>query len=154
LSQPKEPRYLALTPGQYGIGETIQGRVYKSAVHAQLVNPTGTLYVLEGEGEAYHTKDGDPLHTLVAKFDAYPLTLYETRVPASMVGAEGAYVLRDFGPRAHDRWVTHFRNDQLGGYSGGGYFNSFPEALAAYAERAARELRLQVARLQPEPAEA
>lgn len=139
-----EPRYLSQGPGGYfpGPGQFITPapRTYKSAAAAQLANPQGRLYVGVLEDGA------DKLH-IEAQAAFYPLELQEFRVPGVGDKAEGAVVLRDMGPRADRRWAIHYRNDQLGGYGGGAYFDDFADALEAFAEDAAKEARKTLARL-------
>jgi hypothetical protein len=150
----KEPRYVAFPFGaglayapHAGQFVTPAPRSYKTAAHAQLANPTGRLYVCELDEE------NDRLD-VVAQYGSYPVTLQEVRAAGRGATAEGAIVLRDMGPREVHRWVIHYRNDQLGGYSGGNYFEDYATAVAAFAEDAARELRrIHLANL-PEPAEA
>lgn len=138
-----EPRYISLPFGA-GLayaphaGNTVSPapRTYASPAHAQLANPTGRLYV----GELVDVNAADDTATLnvVARVDCYPLDLLETLVPGYGAQAEGAEVLRDLGPGKPHRWSTHFRNDQLGGYHGGDYFDTWDEAVAGYQERAAK----------------
>lgn len=150
----KEPLYVAFPFGA-GLayaphaGDMVSPapRTYKTPAAAQLANPTGRLYVCE-------MSDNSDTLNVVARLDAYPLELQEFRVPGIGATAEGAVVLRDMGPRTDHRWVTHFRNDQSGGYHGGSYFDDFSKAVAAFAEDAAREARMAVARFAKEPAEA
>ncbi len=133
-----EPLYIAFPFGA-GLayaphaGNTISPapRSYLSPAHAQLANPLGRLYV----GEL--APDCDQF-AVVARADVYPLDLLEIRVPGFGAQAEGAEVLRDMGPGKPHRWATHFRNDQLGGYHGGDYFDRWEEAVAAFEQRAAK----------------
>lgn len=111
-------------------------RTYGSAEHAQLANPKGRLYVVE-KVEDEHVPELDQI-AVIAQAAVYPLDLLETRVPGFGAQAEGAEVLRDMGPGKPHRWVCHWRNDQLGGYSDGDYFDTWDEAVAAFAERSAR----------------
>lgn len=138
-----EPRYIAFPFGAglaYAphVGNTISPapRSYASPAHAQLANPTGRLYV--GEDESAPMLDDNSQFVVVAQCDVYPLDLLEVRVPGFGSQAEGAEVLRDMGPRAPHRWATHFRNDQLGGYHGGDYFETWEEAVAGFEKRAAK----------------
>lgn len=138
----QDVRYLALNPDDkayHMIGRDIIRRVYPLMHHAQLANPLGTLFLLTPHGKDEH---GDTVHTVQGPLsDAYPVTLLEERVIGIGAQAEGAYVLRDFGPKASGgrRWVVHFRNDQLGGFSGGQYADNLPDALANFDEKADRE---------------
>lgn len=151
-----ETRYVAFPTGAGNAAARHAGqyitpapRSYRSPEHAQLANPLGKLYVC-----TLNTV-GDTL-TVEAVADFYPVTLYETRVPGYGAQAEGAVVLRDFGPKVDDRWVTHFRNDQSGGYHGGRYCSNYADAVGDFAEASARELRsalLRAATLTPAEAD-
>lgn len=115
-------------PGQY---ITPAPRSYLSEVHAQLANPLGRVYVAT-------LNEAEDRLEIEAQLDCYPLDLLETKVPGFGAQAEGAEVLRDLGPGKDHRWSVHFRNDQLGGYHGGDYFDNWTEAVVAYTERAER----------------
>jgi hypothetical protein len=157
MTMPKTPRYIAFPTGAGNAAARRAGeyivpapRSYLSAAHAQLANPTGKLYVCTLD-EAADRLDVE------AAADVYPVTLQEFRVPGIGASAEGAYVLRDFGPKApnDDRWVVHFRNDQLGGYSGGNYCRTLARALEVFREKVEGELRRAELRAKDmEPAEA
>jgi hypothetical protein len=152
MTMPKTPRYIALGPAGYTAGPgqyvTPAPRSYLSEAHAQLANPKGRLYV------ATLDEENDRL-LIEAQADVYPVTLQEFRVPGIGASAEGAYVLRDFGPKTDDRWVVHFRNDQLGGYSGGSYCRTLARALEVFREKVEGELRRAELRAKDmEPAEA
>lgn len=139
MTEVVEPRFLAMRRDDIAanMGAVIPRRVYPHPHHAQLANPLGELFVLEPVGKDEH---GDMTHRVVARLE-YPVTLLEERVIGIGAQAEGAYVLRDFGPRASAgrRWVVHFRNDQVGGFSGGQYSDNLPDALANFDEKADRE---------------
>lgn len=62
-------------------------------------------------------------------------TLLEMPVKPQPGLAKGAIVLRDMG---HGEFVTHWRNDETGGYSSGHYFDNLPDAAADWATRAKR----------------
>jgi hypothetical protein len=114
-------------------------RSYRDAVHAQLANPTGRLYTVEDTSDP--TIEDHSQINVLARADCYPLDLLETKVPGVGCNAEGAWTLRDLGPRTEGhRWVTHFRNDQLGGYHNGDYFDTFDDAVRGFAERSAKAL--------------
>lgn len=114
-------------PGQY---ITPAPRSYLTPAHAQLANPQGRVYVAT-------LNEAEDRLEIEAQLDCYPLDLLETKVPGFGAQAEGAEVLRDLGPGKPHRWSVHFRNDQLGGYHGGSYFDTWDEAVQGYAERAA-----------------
>lgn len=139
LSQPGVGAASRVAPGQF---VTPAPRSYKSARHAQIAFPQGRVYVCELDETA------DALH-VVAKVE-YPLTLAETPVVGRGASAEGCYVLRDLGPDATHRYVTHFRNDQMGGYHDGGYFQNLDTAVADYGAHVTRALaRLAAMAAQP-----
>lgn len=126
-------------------------RTYGTAMHAQLSCPAGRVYI--GHDSSDPEIEGHDQFTLDERFTNYPMDLMEVRVPGIGATAEGAVVLRDMGPTAHHRWATHYRNDQLGGYSGGAYYGEFSRAVEGFAEVVARELKLTAARFR-EPVEA
>jgi hypothetical protein len=135
MSMPKEPLYVSFPFGA-GLayaphaGNTITPapRAYRDPAHAQLANPAGRLYVVEIEGETM---------TVVARYDGYPLTLQAVREPGFGAGAEGSVVLRDLGPAHRDghRYVTHWRNDQVGGHGGGNYHATLASAVEDFTDR-------------------
>ncbi len=73
------------------------------------------------------------------------ITLAEFLTPRARMTAPGAYVLRDFGPGAHQRYVTHWRNDERpeqAGYGSGHYFADLGAAVDDYNARVARHVRM------------
>jgi len=64
--------------------------------------------------------------------------LREHKTPAAPATAPGAVVLRDLGDDHYHRYVTHWRNDEVGGYSTGHYFDNLPEAEADFLKRVER----------------
>jgi len=156
----KAPRYITFPVRGAGepftprTGQTIwpAPRTYSSPEHAQLANPAGCLYVGElvapdaltlakVQAEGGDVADYEGLDVVACADSFYPVTLREYRTAGVGCSAEGAYVLRDMGPRALHRWATHFRNDQCGGHHGGEYFSTFEAAAAGYLERVNKATR-------------
>lgn len=65
-------------------------------------------------------------------------TLLEKKTPRGRGTCAGAVVLRHLPDNADHPYVTHWRNDDLGGYHKGGYFTNLPDAVRDYETRAAR----------------
>lgn len=65
-------------------------------------------------------------------------TLRESPTPRAPATCAGAVVLRDLGEDRAHRYATHWRNDDLGGYIWGHYFESLDEAEADYNARVKR----------------
>lgn len=64
--------------------------------------------------------------------------LKEFKTPPAPATAPGAFVLR-VREDAYHPYVTHWRNDEVGGYIWGHYFKTLAEAEADFDERVARE---------------
>lgn len=72
----------------------------------------------------------------------FPATLAKTSYPAERGTLPFAVILRDFGPGAHQRYVTHCINESgdasLDGAYWGHYFTDEGEARDDYRERCAK----------------
>ncbi|USN15580.1 hypothetical protein KIKIMORA_04620 [Brevundimonas phage vB_BpoS-Kikimora] len=66
------------------------------------------------------------------------VTLLESKTPGGRGLCKGAVVLRHLPDNTGHPFVTHWRNDDLGGYHKGGYFSNLPEAVADWRRRAAQ----------------
>lgn len=67
------------------------------------------------------------------------ITLKAQSFKGNGIQAPGTVVLRDKGESSLHRYVTHRRNDQVGGYYHGHYFDSYADAFEDYTARCARE---------------
>lgn len=63
--------------------------------------------------------------------------LAEFKTPRGPMTSPGAVVLRDL-ERGYHPYVTHWRNDETGGYGMGHYFDNLKDAEADFAERVKR----------------
>lgn len=63
----------------------------------------------------------------------------EHKFPARGPNAPGSVVLRDQGPKEGMRYVTHWRNDQVGGFGRGEYHKTLGEARSSFSRRVAEE---------------
>lgn len=75
---------------------------------------------------------------LAAADPAKRATLLESKTPGGRGTCKGAVVLRHIPDNPHHPFVTHWRNDDLGGFHKGDYFDSLPEAVANFKTRAAQ----------------
>ena len=67
----------------------------------------------------------------------YPVTVALESFPKERATVQFSVVLRDFGPEAHCRYVTHCRNDDDGSHYWGHYFSDERLAREDFAKRAA-----------------
>ncbi len=72
---------------------------------------------------------------------AYPKILACLSFPRRGMTVAHSVVLRDFGPQAFDRYVTHIRNDEDGGHTSGHYHKDEGDAMQDYLARAGRYSR-------------
>jgi len=76
---------------------------------------------------------------------ARPALIAEQSFPARQHRPPMTLVLRDMGPEEGHRFVTHWRNDQVGGYYKGTYGATLAEGLAAFDAQLADEMEAQAA---------
>jgi len=72
-------------------------------------------------------------------------TIAEHRFTTRDGRGPGSLILRDAGPEKAMRYVTHWRNDEIGGTGFGTYKATLAEGLADFDARVAEEMRLQAA---------
>lgn len=71
---------------------------------------------------------------LAAAAPGQTVTLLQSPTPRAGGICAGAVVLRHI-PTSPQPYVTHWRNDDLGGYHKGGYHDTLAEAVEDYEER-------------------
>lgn len=83
------------------------------------------------------TRD-EELSQIAASEKRYPAVLACVSFPRRGITCASSVVLRDMGPTAYDRYVTHIRNDEDGGYTTGHYYKNEAAGMQDYFARAGR----------------